>query len=310
MPPALPALIVYTLWVSAISVCVGVVIGMALMLWRQRRAARENDVATEQTAAAANPQYEQIQSMLAALLETNTKVDARVELHSHRVEEITEAMERGHEPLVQAARMLVAANQQLQGDLASAKIALEQQRELVDSFKRESRTDVLTDLSNRRAFEDEVREHLDRFRSKQIPFSLLFIDVDHFKRINDLHGHLTGDQVLANLAKCLKTSVCVPSLISRYGGEEFAIILSGTSADSAVKIAEDLRKKIERVPQSIDGHQILVTVSIGIAQADHSDNRNLLVERADRALLEAKVLGRNRCACFETCPEENSVVCA
>ena len=154
MPPALPALIIYTLWVSAISVCVGVVIGMAILLWRQRPASAGRHDATEQTAAVRNPQFEQIQSMLAALLETNAKVDARVEQHSHRVVEITEAIERGHEPLVQAARMLVAANQQLQGDLASAKIALEQQRDLVDSFKRESRTDVLTDLSNSRAFED------------------------------------------------------------------------------------------------------------------------------------------------------------
>ena len=303
------ALIFFTMWVSGVSVCIGIVIGMGLMIWHQRKT-REPVTVIPQPASEELPSREEIQMLLKTLLETNAKVDARVELHSVRIEEITETFESGKETLVCAARLLVAANRQLQGDLATTKSELEHQRELVDSFKRESRTDALTELLNRRAFESEINESLVTHRQKGLEFSLLLIDIDHFKRINDEHGHLKGDQVLSTVAQCLKSNIRDPASISRYGGEEFAVILPGVDGESAMEIAESLRWNVENISFCIEGQATTVTISVGVAEAQSNDSRSHLVERADQALLEAKASGRNRCLFGETYNQNVSNLCA
>lgn len=242
---------------------------------------------------------EELESLMGALGRINSQIDARVGEHSMRVEEITDSLENGCDLdralLVRAAKLLVAANQQLQADLAVAETELQDQRELAECFRRESRTDALTELLNRRAFDGELNASLANLNRDHSLFSLLLIDIDHFKRVNDEHGHLNGDQVLLTVAQCLKSSLHEPVSVSRYGGEEFAVIVPDVSGNSALKIAERLRCAIEQCPIYVEGKGLQVTVSIGVTQAFEGDTRSELIERADQALFTAKNSGRNQC---------------
>lgn len=305
------ALVIYSLWLCGVSGCIGCAVGMGLMLWRVRQIRPQTEATSQlqnDLLPTTSPGRDEIKALLGSLLKINSEVDARVGQHTIRIEEINQTLENkspdNGELLVRAAELLVAANQQLQTDLAVAKSELEDQRELVDCFKYESRTDALTQLSNRRAFDAAVNDHLEKFNSENAIFSLLLIDIDHFKRINDEHGHLNGDQVLATVAHCLKTSLTIPASVSRYGGEEFAVILPGVTGKNAVKIAEHLRRSVECCPHEICGAEMTVTVSVGVTEAVEGDTRSDIIERSDQALFAAKNAGRNRC--FHDLPKGRS----
>jgi diguanylate cyclase (GGDEF)-like protein/PAS domain S-box-containing protein len=156
--------------------------------------------------------------------------------------------------------------------------------------------DDLTNLYNRRAFAAFLNEELARMRRYQRPLSLLMLDIDHFKRINDTCGHQAGDAILKGLSDLLAEQARAVDRVCRYGGEEFAVILPETDAAVAVRIAERLRVEVERKTIDIGGSKrIGITVSIGVAtypqQADSLDG---VVKAADLALYAAKQAGRNR----------------
>ena len=283
------------------------------MTWYQRRS-RQSVEAVTSPQPDALPHREEINSLLRSLMEVNSYVDAQLGQHTSRVKEITHTLEtecdsdRG--PLIRAAKLLVTANQRLQTDLIDAKSELQHQRELVDSFKHESRTDALTELSNRRAFDGELTGCLAKRKREKTALSLLFIDIDHFKGINDEHGHANGDLVLRAVAQCLKASLQVPASVSRYGGEEFAVILPGIAGRSAMKIAEHLRRAVERCPHQMSGTQLSVTVSIGVAEALNGETSSEFIERSDRALFAAKNAGRNHCCYHDEVECRTTNLCA
>lgn len=297
------AFIVYSLWLSAISGVVGGVIVMAVIRWRVKRQSQSQECplpTVEEISAevASGPNRDEIEALFRSLMKINSQIDAEVGRHTVRVEEINQTLESegsdNRELLVHTAKLLVAANRQLKSDLAAAESQLRDQRELAESFKQESRTDALTQLLNRRAFDGELNLYLSKLNKDNKPFSLLLADIDHFKRINDVHGHLNGDQVLMSVAQCLKSSLDLPACVSRYGGEEFAIIVPAVSEKKAFQIAEHLRRSVERFPQSVDGTTVKTTVSIGVTEAVKGDTRFELIERADHALFTAKDGGRNQ----------------
>ena len=156
--------------------------------------------------------------------------------------------------------------------------------------------DPLTKLFNKRYLLDRLDSELKFARRHGTPLSLLMLDLDHFKKINDTEGHLAGDAVLTNLAAVLTKAVRNEDVVARFGGEELAIILRAIPMDPAAMLAERLRKLVEQTATSHGGHELRATVSIGAAgyPSTPAETVEQLIEAADRALYAAKHAGRNR----------------
>ncbi|WP_340030986.1 sensor domain-containing diguanylate cyclase [Paenibacillus sp. FSL K6-1122] len=159
-----------------------------------------------------------------------------------------------------------------------------------DQLETLASTDLLTGLKNRRFFQEKMLESLMMFQEKQRYFSLLVVDIDHFKSINDTYGHPIGDLVLGNLAGLLQTVSRSTDVVARYGGEEFVIILPDCEEEQAIGIAERYRSQVA----SADWGEYNITVSIGAATVVEEDTEKSLFQRADNALYASKTGGRNR----------------
>ena len=166
---------------------------------------------------------------------------------------------------------------------------------LVSELKRASRHDPLTGLLNRRAIDEALAAEVQRVRRLGAPFSVLMLDVDHFKPINDTHGHAAGDRALQHLATLLSSQMRDIDRVGRYGGEEFVVLLPGTPQEQAHGLAQRLCEKVAALPPMWRDAPLPVTVSIGVAEwLGDSDGLPALMARADAALYRAKEDGRNR----------------
>lgn len=172
------------------------------------------------------------------------------------------------------------------------KAEIQAQDELLTNYVNEARTDALTGLGNRRAFDAELEERERRWHEGGA-FSLLLIDVDHFKTFNDTYGHQAGDEMLRSLAGVLRQKVEGIGTATRYGGEEFAVLLPDTELDEARAIADVLRGCVQSTEMHFRNADLNVTVSIGLAHAQPSDSAKELFVRADEQLYAAKNAGRN-----------------
>jgi diguanylate cyclase (GGDEF)-like protein len=157
-------------------------------------------------------------------------------------------------------------------------------------------TDPLTRLRNRRAFYDQSAQALENARRYRKPMSVVVIDIDFFKKINDTHGHQAGDAVLQAVANKLTEMMRAGDTVARFGGEEFAVLLPETNRLGTAVLAERLRQALEKMPISYEGRDIPVTASLGVAtqEADQVDTIDELLNIADRRLYMAKNSGRNR----------------
>lgn len=157
-------------------------------------------------------------------------------------------------------------------------------------------TDSLTGISNRATFDISMKQVAARTQRSGVPFSLLMIDLDHFKWFNDNYGHQAGDTVLQEVAKAISASARDADICCRYGGEEFAVILPDTEAKNALVLADRIHQQIAKLSQKLRQHRLPITVSIGVSSA--SQNRSTqpadIIAEADRALYLAKEKGRNR----------------
>jgi diguanylate cyclase (GGDEF)-like protein len=170
-----------------------------------------------------------------------------------------------------------------------------QVRDRANALEKEVLLDQLMGISNRRAYELQIRESFRRYHRNQESFSLIFMDVDDFKTVNDTHGHQAGDRCLREIAKA--TSFCLrkTDFLARYGGDEIIAILPGAVAADARKIAEKIRKCIENTVFWHNQEHFSVTISVGVAAVTASDEGpDALFSRVDGAIYEAKNCGRNR----------------
>ncbi|MEE8452768.1 MAG: diguanylate cyclase [Thermoguttaceae bacterium] len=224
-------------------------------------------------------------------------VAAGVGEHTSRVEEISEELTASGndetEVVVHAVDNLLKANAQMQEQLESADERLQDQARQIESHAAEARTDALTGLANRRAFDDEMTRRLAEFQRHGRGISVMMMDVDHFKSVNDTHGHQVGDKVLRDLAKILRRTARDTDTVARYGGEEFAAILPGTSKHEAAEGAERFRQAIESHSFHAGNTELQVTASFGVAELQKNEDATAVIERSDEALYAAKKSGRN-----------------
>lgn len=173
-------------------------------------------------------------------------------------------------------------------------------------LKNQAVRDPLTSLYNRRYFEEEVTKRIALSRMNGSSFSILMIDADKFKNVNDTYGHKVGDKVLIELSATCERALRDDDIVARYGGEEFVIYLANVNAEKAKTVADRLRETISRlVVYSDDGKPFGFTVSIGISSSEISDNIDTLIKTADEAMYRAKESGRNRCEIFSKADLEN-----
>lgn len=173
-------------------------------------------------------------------------------------------------------------------------------RELIDKRRKSVFCDHLTGVANRRAFFEAAELELTRNRRTPRPTALILFDADHFKQVNDRHGHPAGDCVLRWLGEALSSTFRQVDVVARVGGEEFAVLLPSSTAAGARVVAERLRELVAGQPVMCEGVPVTVTISAGIAAVDAGDSIDLdtLIKRADRALYAAKANGRNRVECW------------
>lgn len=168
-------------------------------------------------------------------------------------------------------------------------------------LSRISRTDGLTGLNNRAFWEENLKQEYDRFLRSNTPSSLIMLDIDHFKRVNDTYGHPAGDEVIRTLARLIESHVRSTDIAGRYGGEEFGILLVDTSAERAEVLAERLRRAAIETLVRVEEKEIVFSISIGIAQSDlGQQDYSGWLSQADHALYQSKQNGRNQVTIYES----------
>ena len=159
--------------------------------------------------------------------------------------------------------------------------------------------DPLTGVNNRAAMEEALPREVELGLRHKMDLSMLIIDLDHFKKINDGYGHAAGDCVLRTASQVMQKALRTSDQLFRFGGEEFVILLPATDETGAQIVAERIRKNLEQHSTTCDGNTLRVTASIGISQLKDGDNQHLLFDKADKAVYRAKALGRNQVMHYE-----------
>ena len=185
------------------------------------------------------------------------------------------------------------ANDELNAQLEDCQHRLAEQTARATAAESDARVDVLTQLPNRRAFEEKLAEQRSLYQRRAQPYVLTLFDVDRFKLINDSYGHTTGDAVLAMLGRVFRNCRRATDHVSRFGGEEFALLVPLCSRDRAEAIAERYRHRVEAASLRYEGRRLQVTVSAGVAPVDSDESNGTVLERADMALYAAKKAGGN-----------------
>jgi diguanylate cyclase len=198
------------------------------------------------------------------------------------------------EILVQEVNRLLKGNAVLKGELDKAHKGIAEQRRQIEDLRERTRIDFLTNVPNRVAFDERMHEFAAALDRTGRPFSLLMLDIDHFKKINDSLGHLGGDRILNGVAKRITDFTRANDFAARYGGEEFAVVFPGTGLAEAMQVAERLRQGIASTNFRLDDVNVKATVSGGLAEAAAGMSIESIIAAADMALYQSKRDGRNR----------------
>ncbi len=191
---------------------------------------------------------------------------------------------------------LLNSNRELQTHSSQVEDRLAEQTRIINDLQNQLRVDPMTGLLNRGALAKDMKKEIAKARRYQYPVSIFMADIDHFKNVNDVYGHLIGDSVIKITAKLIEQGVRKVDSVYRYGGEEFLALLPHTTCDSACILAERIREKIAKylfVDKKND-ISISLTISVGVTELRQEDNESTIIARADKALYLAKQSGRNR----------------
>ncbi|MEW6765370.1 MAG: GGDEF domain-containing protein [Pseudomonadota bacterium] len=199
--------------------------------------------------------------------------------------------------VVDDTRQLETSSKYSSTRLSGATEEIERLRKELDEARKDASTDPLTGLLNRRAFTTVIANAITKHRADQQPFCLLMLDIDHFKEVNDTYGHLVGDKVLRFVSRLLSQVLKGQDTLCRFGGEEFAALLPDTGLDGAEHVAETIRSRLlnSQLRLTESGQSLgEITASFGVAKFRGDETIEEIIQRTDRALYEAKRLGRNR----------------
>ena len=188
---------------------------------------------------------------------------------------------------------MISNNASLRGKLASSQKILTSQQRQIEMLRTAVLVDGMTQLANRSYFDDKLAEMIRLRQRYDEPFFLIILDVDHFKTINDSHGHQAGDLVLKEVATRIKSALRESDFLARFGGDEFALILIKSTPEAAEAVAKKLCGNIREGSFNFEGAELKVTLSIGAAEATAFDTTESLLERADAALYRVKESGRD-----------------
>ncbi|MEQ1714591.1 MAG: GGDEF domain-containing protein [Hyphomicrobium sp.] len=211
--------------------------------------------------------------------------------------ETTQAIQAVVALLVETSNQALRDTQELRANLKSAEAQSSALRQRLADAEKIAAIDPLTSVPNRRSFQEFLDRAVAQSHHDYLPLCLIMADIDHFKKINDQHGHVAGDEVLRQFAQTMTKSVRSTDFVARYGGEEFALILKNTPMGNAVEVAERVRQNIQSAKWTdgtTRGEIGPVTVSLGVAEIRDDEKPGELIERADRRLYLAKRNGRNR----------------
>ncbi len=252
--------------------------------------------------------------VLTELLKSIEHMNGNVECHNSEIMQTaqdmsnlqtTEETENVRLALLRQMATVLASNQRLQNDLVCTQYRMEEQAQEIDEVRHEARTDGLTDVANRKAFDEKLHLLVDDWQREGTPFVLILADLDHFKRINDSHSHQAGDRALKLLGDRLKMWVREGDFVARYGGDEFAVLLPQTELAAGHELAETIcRRTADKATRLISrGDQVSLSLSVGVAVSRDGDTCESILHRADAALYRSKQRGRNQVHCEEPTEE-------
>ncbi len=189
---------------------------------------------------------------------------------------------------------VIKSNAKLQGELDKANQGIVEQRRQIEELRVQARIDALTRISNRTAFDERLQEYIALLNRNRLTFTLLLMDIDYFKKVNDEHGHVNGDRILRGVASRIADGVRTNDFPARYGGEEFAVIFPGSGVKDAYIVADRIRKDISKTNFRLDEKTIRMTISGGMAECKQGMKAEQIIAKADDALYRAKNGGRNQ----------------
>ena len=253
------------------------------------------------------------QKTLEALQQVIVSADAlttEVDSHNTELESVGQsvgdlAADGGYEQikkvLLSQISCAIESNRRLEHDLVCTKYQLEEQAQELDRTRTEARLDPLSGVGNRKAFDESLQYMASLFQRRGTRFALLLIDVDHFKWINDTHGHQSGDLVVQRLGEAFKSVVRPGDHVARFGGDEFGIMFMGADTDGGAKAAMRVRERVETCNFDVgfNDARVAVTLSMGLAVCEKEDTPESLLRKADAALYRSKEAGRNRLTVYD-----------
>ncbi len=267
----------------------GVVVVASLMQKQEQR--KQFAVSDEQDESAPD----RIMGIADQLQVISHRVAADVVAHNQKVVHISDKLSLPSEQpleIISTINEIISANKEMEGQLADAQKRIAQQTRMIEQASQQARTDALTGLANRRALNEFLSNCLENTSESEL-VGLLLMDIDHFKKFNDNFGHTTGDAVLASFARSLATCCGENCYAARFGGEEFAVIMTARKIEELVRNATEIRYYVSEQVINFEDLQLQITSSGGLSVLQPGDTANSVYERADEGLYQSKKSGRN-----------------